>query len=171
MILFPKALAISCCQAQAPVTLCFTCEGSPALRMSQTINLSKHPIYFTSDTEHSLQYCTNKILYKQVLCWALSHTWTACGKAWTVFPASAALQWLELERENKHLCSTCTTKHFLRVTWLQLPMTDCYTGLILKTYHHLMIFFLFFFFPSVRVRRGEGILFLTRLQPCSCLGY
>lgn len=123
--------------------------------MSQTINLSKHPIYFTSDTEQSLQYCTNKVLYKQVLCWALSHTCTACGKAWTVSPVSAALQCLELERENKHLCSTCTTKHFLRVTWLQLPMTDCYIGLILKTYHHLMIFFLFFFFLCKGEERGR----------------
>lgn len=96
------------------------------------------------------------VLYKQntvqtgFVLSSLTHTWTACGKVKTVFPVSAALQWLELERENKHLCSTCTPQlchktYFLRVTWLQLPMTDCYIGLILKTYHHLMIFVLFFF--------------------------
>lgn len=58
--------------------------------------------------------------------------------------------------KNKHLCSTCThlscaTSHILRVTWLQLPMPDCYIGLILKTYHHLLIFFFF----SLPLCKGE----------------
>lgn len=73
--------------------------------------------------------------------------------------------------KKKHFCSTCTPQfchksYFLRVTQLQLLMIDCYVGLILNIYHHLLIFS--FFFSLLRMGRGEEILFLTSPNQCSC---
>lgn len=56
--------------------------------------------------------------------------------------------------KNKHFPSTCSPQlchqsHFLKVTWIQLPMTHYYISLFFLSYHCLLIFFCF-------LCKGEG---------------
>lgn len=73
--------------------------------------------------------------------------------------------------KNKHFPSTCSPQlchqsHFLKVTWIQLPMTHYYISLF---FFKVIIAYWFSFVSFVKVR--EGILFLTSPNLCIYVWY